>query len=85
MADLRRQLTALGCVDGVDAVGGRPAQLVYFLHDEVIVEAPVELTDAVTDAVRSAARRAGQLLFGSFPVEFALDVSAVARYSDADL
>jgi DNA polymerase-1 len=80
LADLRRQLAALG---GVDGVGGRPARLVYFLHDEVIVEAPVELTDAVTDAVRSSARRAGQLLFGTFGVEFALDVSCVTRYSDA--
>jgi DNA polymerase-1 len=78
LADLRRELVALG------AVGGRQARLVYFLHDEVIVEAPVELADAVVDAVRSSARRAGQLLFGTFPVEFALDVSCVARYSDAD-
>jgi len=77
LADLRRELAALG------DVGGRPARLVYFLHDEVIVEAPVELAGAVTDAVRSSARRAGQLLFGSFPVEFALDVCVVARYSDA--
>ena len=77
LADLRRRLTELGEVDG------RPARLVYFLHDEVIVEAPVGLTDPVTDAVRSAAARAGQLLFGSFPVDFALDVCAVARYSDA--
>jgi DNA polymerase-1 len=77
LADLRRELAGLGDVDG------RPARLVYFLHDEVIVEAPSELADAVSDAVRSSARRAGRLLFGSFPVEFALDVSCVARYSDA--
>ena len=74
-----QRLAALGDVDG------REARLVYFLHDEVIVEAPVELADAVADAVRASARRAGQLLFGSFPVEFALDVCCVARYSDAEL
>ena len=77
LADLRTRLAALGGVDG------RPARLVYFLHDEVIVEAPVPLADAVVEAVRSAARLAGHLLFGTFPVEFALDVSCVARYSDA--
>ena len=55
----------------------------YFLHDEVIVETPVGLADVVADAVRSSARRAGQLLFGTFPVEFVLDVSCVARYADA--
>jgi len=52
-------------------------------HDVVIVETPVELADAVVDAVRAAARRAGELLFGTFPVEFALDVACVDRYSDA--
>ncbi len=77
LADLRRELVALGAVDG------RPARLVYFLHDEVIVEAPTALAEPVADAVRASARRAGRLLFGSFPVEFALDVCAVARYSDA--
>ena len=77
LADLRRELVALGEVDG------RAARLVYFLHDEVMVEAPVALAGAVGDAVRSSARRAGRLLFGSFPVEFALDVTSVRRYSDA--
>lgn len=79
LADLRRRLHALGEADG------RSARLVYFLHDEVIVETPAELADAVADAVRASARRAGELLFGSFPVEFALDVRHVSRYSDADL
>jgi DNA polymerase I len=78
LADLRRRLHALG------ESTGRPARLVYFLHDEVIVETPVELADAVIEAVRVSAHRAGQLLFGSFPVEFALDVRCVSRYSDAD-
>ncbi|GAA3552093.1 bifunctional 3'-5' exonuclease/DNA polymerase [Microlunatus spumicola] len=77
LADLRRQLAALGDVDA------RPPRLVYFLHDEVIVEAPTALAGAVADAVRASARRAGQLLFGTFPVEFALDVACVDRYSDA--
>ena len=77
LADLRRQLTTL------TASGDRRPRLVYFLHDEVIVETPAELGGQVADAVRAAARRAGQLLFGSFPVEFVLDVSRVTSYADA--
>jgi DNA polymerase-1 len=77
LADLRRRLIALG-----EVRGRRPA-LVYFLHDEVIVETPVELADAVGEAVRAAARRAGELLFGRFPVEFALDVACVQSYAEA--
>ena len=77
LADLRRRLRDLG-----EAQGRRPV-LVYFLHDEVIVETPTELADAVAEAVRAAARRAGELLFGTFPVEFVLDVACVDRYADA--
>jgi DNA polymerase-1 len=77
LADLRRRLLALG-----EVRGRRPA-LVYFLHDEVIVETPAELADAVSEAVRAAARRAGELLFGRFPVEFALDVACVQSYAEA--
>ncbi len=77
LADLRRRLREL------DEVDGRRPALVYFLHDEVIVETPVALVDAVADAVRQAARRAGELLFGEFPVEFPLDVACVQSYADA--
>ena len=77
LADLRLRLSALG------EVGGQRARLVYFLHDEVIVETPTDLVEAVADAVRQAARRAGELLFGSFPVEFALEVTCVDSYADA--
>ena len=77
LADLRRQLATFATPTD------RRPRLVYFLHDEVIVETPSELTDQVADAVRVAARRAGELLFGSFPVEFVLDVSCVTNYADA--
>ncbi|SEQ82197.1 bifunctional 3'-5' exonuclease/DNA polymerase [Microlunatus flavus] len=80
LADLRRELAALG---GGGGTGAEDARLVYFLHDEVMVEAPVGLAAAVVDAVRLSARRAGRLLFGTFPVEFALDVQVVQRYSEA--
>jgi DNA polymerase-1 len=77
LADLRQRLARLA-----PEHDQRP-RLIFFLHDEVIVETPTELTDQVVDAVRTAARRAGQLLFGTFPVEFALDVSCVTSYADA--
>ncbi len=77
LADLRRRLTTVAAPDD------RRPRLVYFLHDEVIVETPTDLSEQVEEAVRSAAHRAGQLLFGSFPVEFALDVSRVTSYADA--
>ena len=77
LADLRRRLRTLDPVDGV-----RPA-LLYFLHDDVIVETPTELAGAVEEAVRASAQRAGQLLFGTFPVEFALDVACVQSYAEA--
>ena len=77
LADLRRRLSELG------EVGGRRPALVYFLHDEVIVETPTELVEPVAEAVRLAARRAGQLLFGSFEVDFVLDVACVRRYDEA--
>ena len=63
--------------------GPRP-ELVYFLHDEVMVHTPEGYADDVADAVREAGRLAGELLFGSFPVAFPLDVSVVGSYDQAD-
>ncbi|GGK72923.1 bifunctional 3'-5' exonuclease/DNA polymerase [Ornithinimicrobium pekingense] len=76
MGHLRRLL------DDEPMAGAHP-ELVYFLHDEVIVHAPAAVADAVADAVREAARAAGQLLFGTFPVEFPLSVAVVDSYDQA--
>ena len=46
--------------------------------------APAEHAPAVAEVLRGAAADAGRLLFGAIPVEFALTVSVVTRYSDAD-
>jgi DNA polymerase-1 len=73
MAVLRQRLLA---------VPGRP-HLVFFLHDEIMVHAPVAVADQVAVLVREAAVEAGRLLFGDTPVEFALDVSVVDSYADA--
>ena len=80
LAEIRRRLDALGevtagapAVDSGAVFRARP-HLVMFLHDEVMVHAPRELADAAADAVREAAASAGRLLFGSFPIDFPLDV-----------
>lgn len=77
LGDLRRRLGAI-----TDASGARP-ELVYFLHDEVMVHSPTGCADEVATAVRAAAVRAGELLFGDCGVEFALSVAVVDAYDRA--
>ncbi len=76
IAGIRTRLRAL------EGDHGRP-HLVYFLHDEVIVHTPAELSGPVEQIVRDAAADAGRLLFGRFPVEFALDLATVDSYDQA--
>lgn len=76
MAGLRQRLRALADEQG-------EPHLVLFLHDEVMVHSPEHLADAVGDAIRDAAAEAGRLLFGTFPVDFALTVAAVSSYDQA--
>ena len=59
------------------------AELVCFVHDEVVVHTPLDVADDVVAAVLSAADQAGRLLFGDTPVRFPLDVSVVPCYADA--
>ncbi|KAE8763373.1 bifunctional 3'-5' exonuclease/DNA polymerase [Georgenia thermotolerans] len=85
LADLRVRLRALGDggVPASDVGRARGPHLVFFLHDEVIVHCPAHLADDVAAAVRAAAAEAGRLLFGSFPVDFPLDVAVVDSYAEA--
>ena len=80
LADLRNRLWRLG---GAGTVEQRP-HLVFFLHDEVVVHTPEHLADDVAEEVRRAAEAAGRLLFGTFPVDFPLDVAVVTSWADAD-
>ncbi len=73
MASLRRRLAV---------IDGRP-HLVFFLHDEVMVHSPVEVAEEVAQAVRESAAEAGRLLFGGFPVEFAVKVTVAQGYDEA--
>ena len=76
LADLRQRLAAFPSV-GDHPVTGR-AHLAFFLHDEIIVHTPVEHAESAAAAVREAADAAGRLLFGSFPLDFLLDVRIAA-------
>jgi DNA polymerase-1 len=79
LADLRNRLWRLSDSGPLE---DRP-HLVFFLHDEVLVHTPARLADAVAAAVRDSAAEAGRLLFGSFPVDFPLDVAVVESWADA--
>jgi DNA polymerase I len=65
------------------ALEGAKAELVFFVHDEVVIHCPEEETARVVAAVEEASTEAGRLLFGDTPVRFPLDVSTVHCYADA--
>ncbi|GAA3865290.1 bifunctional 3'-5' exonuclease/DNA polymerase [Leifsonia kafniensis] len=90
MAEIRKALLALGDrhprPESAGAAAGQfgaAPHLVFFLHDEVIVHAPAERAEEVVAIIHEAATRAGQLLFGAFPVDFPLTVAVVDSYADA--
>jgi DNA polymerase-1 len=56
-------------------VFSRRAHLVFFLHDEVIVDAPAEQAERAAEEIRAAAASAGRLLFGDAPVDFPLELN----------
>ncbi|WP_295822508.1 bifunctional 3'-5' exonuclease/DNA polymerase [uncultured Microbacterium sp.] len=80
LADLRGRLAAFPETDAdapaaaSGAVFSRRPHLAFFLHDEIVVHTPIEHADAVAEAVREAADAAGRLLFGTFPIDFPLDL-----------
>ena len=85
LADLRLRLADFPQVESGSAAPrsgrafSRRAHLAFFLHDEVLIHAPEEQADAAAQAMRDAAEAAGRLLFGSFPIDFPLDL----RISDS--
>jgi DNA polymerase-1 len=74
-----RGLTALA---GSTTPDQRP-DLVYFLHDEIMVHTPAELADPVAEIVRAGAVEAGRLMFGETGVEFAIELAVVGCYAEA--
>lgn len=77
LAELRRRLRRM-------RVQGQPAaELVFFLHDEVMVHAPDHLVPDCVQAIEEAAAAARELLFGRIPVEFPVSVAIVESYDKA--
>lgn len=82
LAELRRRLRTLRA-EGAGARAGAGPELVFFLHDEVMVHAPAETVDACTRAIEEAAAAAKELLFGRIPVEFPVSIAVVDSYDRA--
>ena len=76
LAEIRRRLRAAS----VNAPAG---ELVFFLHDEVMLHVPAGRVEEVTALVSDAAAAATRLLFGSIPLEFPVMVTAVDSYAEA--
>ncbi|MBP1232718.1 DNA polymerase-1 [Arthrobacter sp. PvP102] len=77
LAELRRRLRAMR------SAGGPTGELVFFLHDEVMVHCPDDSVDACIRAIEEAAAAAKELLFGRIPVEFPVSVAVVDSYDKA--
>jgi DNA polymerase-1 len=77
LAELRRRLRALR------ADGSVQAELVFFLHDEVMVHTPEAGVAACIRAIEDSATAAKELLFGPIPVEFPVSVAVVNSYDNA--
>lgn len=77
LAELRRRLRAM-------RLEGTPAgELVFFLHDEVMVHCPDNAVEDCIRAIEEAAAAAKELLFGRIPVEFPVSVAVVDSYDHA--
>lgn len=78
LAQIRCHLARLPTIEGNLAASGAAfdnrAHLVFFLHDEVVVHAPLEQAEAAAAVIAAAASEAGFILFAETPVEFPLDV-----------
>lgn len=77
LAELRRRLRTMR------AGGGPVGELVFFLHDEVMVHCPDDAVEACTRAIEESAAAAKDLLFGPIPVEFPVSVAVVDSYDNA--
>lgn len=73
MGEIRRRMRS----------AGMRTELVFFVHDEVVLHGPATEAEAVRTVVAESASAAGRLLFGPAPVDFPLTVSSVGSYADA--
>lgn len=77
MGELRRRLRA-GAAAGTDL-----GQLVFFLHDEIMLHVPKEHAETVVGLVHESAQAAAHLLFGQIPVDFPVTAVVVDSYDQA--
>jgi len=77
LAEIRLQLRS------ARAAGRDDGDLVFFLHDEVMLHVPVEAAERAAAMVQQAAERAASLMFGRIPVQFPVGVAVVGSYADA--
>lgn len=77
MGETRRRLDALR------ATGSEPGELVFFLHDEIMLHVPAEQAQEVVALVHDAARAAAELIFGRIPVDFPVTAVIVDSYEKA--
>lgn len=77
MGELRRRLRSAA------AAGTELGSLVFFLHDEIMLQVPAEHAQAVVGLVHESARAAAQLIFGQIPVDFPVTAVVVDSYDQA--
>ncbi|MDQ0819697.1 DNA polymerase-1 [Arthrobacter sp. V4I6] len=77
LAELRRRLRAMRA-DSLPA-----GELVFFLHDEVMIHCPEEAVGDCILAIEEAADAAKELLFGRIPVDFPVSMAVVDSYDKA--
>ncbi len=73
----------MGCVRAELRRRGLDADLVFFLHDEIMVDTAAEHAQEVAALVRDAAEQATRIVFGRVPVEFPVTVAVVESYDQA--
>jgi hypothetical protein len=83
IAGLRQRLASLPPGGGHGRARAGRAELVFFLHDEVIVHCPAERAGAAAAAIAESAREAGRLVFGDTPVRFPVSIAVAECYADA--
>ncbi|NYE95587.1 DNA polymerase-1 [Psychromicrobium silvestre] len=74
LAELRR---------GLRARPGLGAELVFFLHDEVMVHSPESSVEQVNELIEGAANSAAELIFGKVPINFPVSIAVVDHYDQA--
>lgn len=77
MGELRRRMNTLR------EAGSDPGELVFFLHDEIMLHVPAPLAGTIMELVHESAQAAAELVFGSIPVDFPVSAVVVGSYDQA--